>query len=703
MANYNTLKAAVAEVVKANGNNEITGALLQETLLSIVGSLGDKFQFADVANTSTIPGTPDQNVAYIAGPGTYPNFNGGVIPENYIGVFTYNGVWQLKTFQPSPQMYADIYGTTNDRVVKISVAGGVHITGNTRYPTVVDIPAGQFTLSYNGGGILSDTQLYLEDGNGNPIQAVNRYGTSVASIQATAMASQSPYTIPSRVRLVKLYGGTPSASGDLTFSFDATEPGQKGLLEKVGNLDDLATADKVNLVAAINEIYTDTHETDVLRPVVYKTQIEQLGIGSGFWWNGANASDEYFYVHFTDLKDGDLILLRNDDAITCRCRFLQGYKGNATVSGEDDNTSTLSVYRVANGVDNAYMTFYNRCRQANTYGYVIRLEKAAPDVPVPPSASSNSVSANAKIEITKALENKKNVSIEYFAKFGSFNTLRVGQGDGIFNGAYFKIDASTVSLYVGESQTPGWTAQHGLTISQFVRVHICVNNLHQARITVASAGGQYTGVFYTWAACAGNVFAVANFATQYVKLTYGCADWSNRAAMCGDSYLSYAQDRMPYYLNTVYNGYENILSCGISGGEVGFTIPAVVENFLHRVPEKFVFALGMNDPDTQTAINKSWAYAVSFIQSLCDIYGTELVLCTIPCVPNYSHVFKNAFVKASGNRYIDFALAVNAESAGATWYAGMLSADNVHPTALGAATLASRFVQDFPDTIGKTL
>jgi lysophospholipase L1-like esterase len=76
-----------------------------------------------------------------------------------------------------------------------------------------------------------------------------------------------------------------------------------------------------------------------------------------------------------------------------------------------------------------------------------------------------------------------------------------------------------------------------------------------------------------------------------------------------------------------------------------------------------------------------------------------LVLATIPCVPSYSNYYKNEIVRAAGNRYIDFAKAVDGEAVGSTWYAGMLYTDNVHPTALGAKALASRFVQDFPDTI----
>lgn len=94
MANYATLKAAVADVVKTNGNAEITGANMQSTLLSIINSVGAGYQFMGVATPSTSAGTPDYNVFYIGGAGTYSNFGTSIIiPEGSICVFKFNGSW----------------------------------------------------------------------------------------------------------------------------------------------------------------------------------------------------------------------------------------------------------------------------------------------------------------------------------------------------------------------------------------------------------------------------------------------------------------------------------------------------------------------------------------------------------------------------------------------------------------------------------
>ena len=101
MANYSTLKAAVADVVKTNGTQAITGANLQSVLLSIINSIGGGgYIFAGVATPSTNAGTPDQNVFYIGGAGTYTNFGSSyTVPVGSIGIFAWNGSWEKTAVQ----------------------------------------------------------------------------------------------------------------------------------------------------------------------------------------------------------------------------------------------------------------------------------------------------------------------------------------------------------------------------------------------------------------------------------------------------------------------------------------------------------------------------------------------------------------------------------------------------------------------------
>ena len=94
MANYATLKAAIASAIKQNGNNEITGNLLQAQLMSMINSLGAGYQYAGIATPAMNPGTPDPKVFYIASTaGTYVNFGGLVLADGEIAILKYNGAW----------------------------------------------------------------------------------------------------------------------------------------------------------------------------------------------------------------------------------------------------------------------------------------------------------------------------------------------------------------------------------------------------------------------------------------------------------------------------------------------------------------------------------------------------------------------------------------------------------------------------------
>ena len=97
MGNYEQLKQAVSDVIKTNGNQEITGAILQNALLSIISTVGGKATFAGIATPETNPGTPDQNVFYIAGiEGIYPNF-GNIELKSEVSIFTIeNNQWVKK-------------------------------------------------------------------------------------------------------------------------------------------------------------------------------------------------------------------------------------------------------------------------------------------------------------------------------------------------------------------------------------------------------------------------------------------------------------------------------------------------------------------------------------------------------------------------------------------------------------------------------
>lgn len=94
MGNYEQLKQAISDVIKTNGKQEITGEIMQNTLLSIISTIGNDATFAGIAVPETNPGTPDQNVFYIASqPGNYSNFGNIKLVDQVLILTNKNGYW----------------------------------------------------------------------------------------------------------------------------------------------------------------------------------------------------------------------------------------------------------------------------------------------------------------------------------------------------------------------------------------------------------------------------------------------------------------------------------------------------------------------------------------------------------------------------------------------------------------------------------
>lgn len=139
MGNYEELKTAVAAVIKQNGNEEITGQIMQNTLLSMISNIGANSTFAGVATPETAPGTPDQNVFYLAGtPGVYANFGGYELKQGIV-MFT----------NASGAFTAVDLGFSNDDLKRLFLVDKSIIgIPNIDYDHIYNIPAGGVPGSY---------------------------------------------------------------------------------------------------------------------------------------------------------------------------------------------------------------------------------------------------------------------------------------------------------------------------------------------------------------------------------------------------------------------------------------------------------------------------------------------------------------------------------------------------------------------------
>jgi hypothetical protein len=165
----------------------------------------------------------------------------------------------------------------------------------------------------------------------------------------------------------------------------------------------------------------------------------------------------------------------------------------------------------------------------------------------------------------------------------------------------------------------------------------------------------------------------------------------------GDSYISFGDvARWTYYAHE-YGYDKNALLSGASGGNT-VTAKLALDTLVKFGKPKFaVLATGMNDgSDTESAPSSLWTTYKAQFMTECEKNGIEPIFCTIPSVPTVNNEQKNAWVRSSGYRYIDFAKAVGANASG-VWYSGMLSADGVHPTDKGAKALFTQVLADLPE------
>ena len=178
MGNYEQLKQSVSDVIKTNGNQEITGSILQNVLLTIISTVGANATFAGIATPATNPGTPDGPVFYLASEaGTYSNFN-AIELQDGLSVLMWNGSWS------SQQILSvdDVPTAGSDNLVK---SGGVQ--EELALGAVYDVSAKNPAAGPNNDGKFESLSALLEDANLDTLIPVNvrKGGMSIKFIQSS--------------------------------------------------------------------------------------------------------------------------------------------------------------------------------------------------------------------------------------------------------------------------------------------------------------------------------------------------------------------------------------------------------------------------------------------------------------------------------------------------------------------------------------
>lgn len=178
MGNYENLKQSITEVIRTNGNQEITGAVLQSTLLTIISTVGANATFAGIATPTTNPGTPDGSVFWLASEsGTYTNFN-AIELQDGLSILMWNGSWS------SQQIFGvdDVPTAGSNNLVK---SGGVQ--EELALGAIYDVSAKNPTAGTNNDGKFESLSALLEDANLNTLipTTVRKGGMSIKFVQST--------------------------------------------------------------------------------------------------------------------------------------------------------------------------------------------------------------------------------------------------------------------------------------------------------------------------------------------------------------------------------------------------------------------------------------------------------------------------------------------------------------------------------------
>ena len=303
---------------------------------------------------------------------------------------------------------------------------------------------------------------------------------------------------------------------------------------------------------------------------------------------------------------------------------------------------------------------------------------------------------------------KANKYLSFSADIVTMGSLLIGHGKSSYGGSWLEINNTNIICHNYLTSDSVTTKAHGLTFANNLQIVIEQGVEESCTVRLVSNGNSYTTTFL-WRGTVGDIYVESTGAVLANATLSWTADGLKEDIWgFGDSYFSLNNNqRWTYYL--IDGGHSGWLMDGQPGGSSSGS-KTDLDNLLQLgMPKKIFWAMGMNDPDTASAVNADWNTAYLAVKNFCDHNGIELILATIPTVSGGTvedsdvpaalrrQQYKNAIVRNSGYRYVDFDKAVGANETTGQWYSGMLSSDGVHPTATGAVALYMQAITDFPE------
>lgn len=317
----------------------------------------------------------------------------------------------------------------------------------------------------------------------------------------------------------------------------------------------------------------------------------------------------------------------------------------------------------------------------------------------PTTASASAMDAGDVIYLANQTSVKQNTSLRFSAKIDAIGDdfvlyIGIGKAKTSAYGEYIRITPTAIAFM--QAGSSGGNIPHNIAeFKDYIFVSVSLDSKEKATVEIVTNGDSYNQSDVAWVGHNGDVFAELASGASFsdCELTWNSSDFSRNVWMFGDSYFTY----WPKWLRNY--GYNTVLLNGYPGETASGGIRDFKSCIEYGTPQFAVWYLGMNNSDTATTINAEWLACVREFIEICEAKGITPILATIPCVTSTSNKNeqKNAWVRNSGYRYVDFAKAVNGLVDGQGWYEGMLSTDNVHPAEEGSKCLAARVLIDIPE------
>lgn len=271
-----------------------------------------------------------------------------------------------------------------------------------------------------------------------------------------------------------------------------------------------------------------------------------------------------------------------------------------------------------------------------------------------------------------------------------FSYAEFGKGKGYRSG-YVKITKDSL-FYMknnnGESEdVVAAKFKHNLLISKFLNI-IMTDNDGIFSCSIMSYCGMYNCSFTSSGENNGDLFFSAGQDTKNIIISATCNRFKKPIWIFGDSYFGTNTSRIIGCLEKL--GYCDCYINAIAGQKSINAFPELTKSLKYGTPSLLLWCLGMND-----GISNYKKY-IDEVYSLSRSKGIEVVFLLVPSTETRDKDEHRKYLKDLGVRCID---AYSAVGSIPSWYDGFLHSDKVHPTSIGAYSIACQFLIDIPELL----